>query len=120
MKLLKLILVLGGFLACQLSFAGIKESGGDENVTFISQSPENVDSALTVIGFGDPYSQMIGLKINVAETEIDSDSGILGSGINKYFGEKYEIEFFNDNTAMLIPLSDDQTLTHSEVLNCEH
>ena len=90
MKLLKLILVLGGFLACQLSFAGIKESGGDENVTFISQSPENVDSALTVIGFGDPYSQMIGLKINVAETEIDSDSGILGSGESRDVAHRSE------------------------------
>ena len=49
----------------------------------------------------------------------DTDVGVLGSGINKYFGEKYEIEFFDNNTAMLTPLSDDQALTNSEVLNCE-
>lgn len=119
MKSLKLILITGGLLVGQLSFAGIKEGGGDENISFICHSPENVDSSLTVIGLGNPFSQDIELKIKVAQTELDTDAGVLGSGINKYFGEKYEIEFFNDNTAMLIPLSDDQALTHSEVLNCE-
>lgn len=90
MKLFFSIISILIFAFANAAFAGVKEGGGDESISFVCQSSSNENLDLQIIGSGSDASE-IQLQVFIYGILIASDSGILDISSQKYVGQIFDL-----------------------------
>lgn len=83
-----------------MALAGHSSSGGDSSTAFICYSLPNADVSFKIIGLDQTGNNQIDLFVWIDKHLIITDRGFLGSGVDKFIGETFEIEL---NTGNLMP-----------------